>query len=657
MDVAGCVADLHALVDTVRNRTGAERVDFLAHSMGGLVLRAYTAQYPTEVGTMIFLGTPQGGAPKMYYVMMTGVTGLGWYDRVMSNAGIKRLAANAQGLYNLLPRDTIDQPFDYIRIRKDNGPIPSPTPQPGVNGGRPYPTCVSGDFGSSDMSSLPENLRVANAEIHRQAFQTCSGLGQTKGMTACLISGYDVATPRWIEFQSSYDDGTDPISCKYTYSDILMSACGDGTVPLDSSCGVFSGIEPGFYDTTLFLRGIEHGTYLSNAAVFPYIDALLEGTSIPQGGLETLEEVRDEIRCGSFTKVSSLSPVRIFAIDESGHRTGDLDGSLIREIEGTQIIPYGEHEMLILPNDRVFTIVCEGTAIGSFSIVIQRIVGESAVSGWAFVSVATTPAAISEFEVYDGSIVSSLRNDLDGDGYSDEEREAEGLPIIASQPTATALEGSSYAYGVNVIQGQDEVVRLELLEHPIGMDIDDEAGLVTWLPICGTYTVMIRASGSLGGPDVQAFTLDVACTTPSTAVAGQDQILRAGLNRQATAPLDGSSSHGHGPIVSYQWMWATGTATGVNPTITLPVGKTTISLVVNDGRFDSTADSVDITVLRLSDLTNDGRVDTADYSAWRATYGKRVGQAGFNPDADYDKDGVVSLKDYQVWYQDYKAGN
>lgn len=60
----------------------------------------------------------------------------------------------------------------------------------------------------------------------------------------------------------------------------------------------------------------------------------------------------------------------------------------------------------------------------------------------------------------------------------------------------------------------------------------------------------------------------------------------------ATVTLDGSgSSDPDGDPLSYLWSWAIEgtwyTATGVNPTITLPVGENHIRLVVNDGTQDS----------------------------------------------------------------------
>jgi uncharacterized protein len=55
------------------------------------------------------------------------------------------------------------------------------------------------------------------------------------------------------------------------------------------------------------------------------------------------------------------------------------------------------------------------------------------------------------------------------------------------------------------------------------------------------------------------------------------------------------------------------------------------------------------------DLNGDGRVDIADFQVFRAALGSRTGQARFNADADYDGDGVVSYRDYRIWYGHWQA--
>jgi hypothetical protein len=61
--------------------------------------------------------------------------------------------------------------------------------------------------------------------------------------------------------------------------------------------------------------------------------------------------------------------------------------------------------------------------------------------------------------------------------------------------------------------------------------------------------------------------------------------------------LDGSgSSDPDGDPLTYEWTWAGGSASGVNPTVTLPMGQTTITLTVSDGDLSAT-DEVVITVV------------------------------------------------------------
>lgn len=81
--------------------------------------------------------------------------------------------------------------------------------------------------------------------------------------------------------------------------------------------------------------------------------------------------------------------------------------------------------------------------------------------------------------------------------------------------------------------------------------------------------------------------------------------------------LDGSgSSDPDGDPLTYSWTWPGGSATGVNPTVTLPLGATTVTLVVNDGQMASPPDSVAITV---QDTTPPALVPPEDVAAEQAS--------------------------------------
>ncbi len=102
--------------------------------------------------------------------------------------------------------------------------------------------------------------------------------------------------------------------------------------------------------------------------------------------------------------------------------------------------------------------------------------------------------------------------------------------------------------------------------------------------------------GSTYGFILGEFGIAKASNTPPVAEAGPDQTVEATSPAGASVTLDGSgSSDPDGDPLTYTWTWAGGSATGVNPIVTLPLGTTTVTLTVYDGEFSHT-DTVDITV-------------------------------------------------------------
>ena len=85
--------------------------------------------------------------------------------------------------------------------------------------------------------------------------------------------------------------------------------------------------------------------------------------------------------------------------------------------------------------------------------------------------------------------------------------------------------------------------------------------------------------------------------TPPIADAGPDQTVELETYEGTEVTMDGSgSSDPDGDPLTYEWTWDDESASGVNPTVVLPLGTTIITLVVNDGTTDSDPDTVNITV-------------------------------------------------------------
>jgi len=101
---------------------------------------------------------------------------------------------------------------------------------------------------------------------------------------------------------------------------------------------------------------------------------------------------------------------------------------------------------------------------------------------------------------------------------------------------------------------------------------------------------------------------------PPTADAGRDTILEC-TGRGTDVVLDGSgSSDPDGDDLTYTWTWATGNATGVTPTVNLPLGKYCITLTVRDpsGHIDRDQVIVEVVDTTPPELT----VELSPSSLW-----------------------------------------
>ncbi len=126
-------------------------------------------------------------------------------------------------------------------------------------------------------------------------------------------------------------------------------------------------------------------------------------------------------------------------------------------------------------------------------------------------------------------------------------------PAIVSTPITTVVGGQPYAYDVDAIDPDGDVLSYSLTAAPAGMTIDAQSGLISWAASAPPCDVVVRASDGRGGVAEQAFavnvisdltiatveTHDLVYDGQSLAVSGTVTALIANIgNSDITAPLE-----------------------------------------------------------------------------------------------------------------------
>ena len=95
---------------------------------------------------------------------------------------------------------------------------------------------------------------------------------------------------------------------------------------------------------------------------------------------------------------------------------------------------------------------------------------------------------------------------------------------------------------------------------------------------------------------------------------------------------------------------------GLGHTEDPPIGSLTEGLFTGLMALLLNEPSVPMYKFASCDVNLDGVCDATDFSLFRAAMGACVGRANYQERADMDRDGCVTLKDYQTWYEAYQNG-
>jgi hypothetical protein len=178
----------------------------------------------------------------------------------------------------------------------------------------------------------------------------------------------------------------------------------------------------------------------------------------------------------------------------------------------------------------------------------------------------------------------------------------------------------------------------------------------------GVHTVVLTVTDDDGATDTDTVIITVTSNNAPTANAGGDETVTDSDNSgsESVNLSAAGSSDPDGSIVSYIWREnGDEIASGLNPTIFLPVGVHTIVLTVTDNEGRTDTDTVVITVEEgapacPADFNGDGFLDFFDYDDFVNCY--ESGSCPPGKTADYNGDGFVDFFDYDDFVSAYELG-
>jgi pimeloyl-ACP methyl ester carboxylesterase len=438
-----------------------DKVDLIGHSMGGLVARAYIEgdKYTNDVDQLIFLATPQQGAPMAYLTWEGGEAGKTFINTVMWN--ILFSEAQEQGYFTI---------FSYIRALpmlsvKELLPTFSYLRDKGLDDLRNYPdNYPQNEFleklnNSLNLAKLNE-VKILNIIADNQATDTINAFRVVPHNSSVGMWEFGYPENYWAPFT---DHG-------------LEYGTGDNTVPTNSNKN-FNNFRQ------IIINDTNHGNIVTDAQK----DVIEELT-----GNRPEQEVRKSF-IEKYFMIRIFSPADFVVIAPDGKKLGKdfANNQNINEIEGAFYSGFNtDTEFAVIPDplDGEYKIELQGTGSGEYKLSVSGI--DDATSTDKDFTGQITLGAKQDFKINYSSSSPSLLADL------------QLQDIIPPNLTINSpLEGSSYKHSDKMIvkyDASDDFSGIASVE----MKIDDKLISSTTVNLfdyqLGTHTLAIIAQDKAG---------------------------------------------------------------------------------------------------------------------------------------------------------------
>jgi len=380
-------------VEAVISQTGAEKVDIVAHSMGGLIAKLYMQKYGGDkVNKFVDIATPHLGAPETMKTLMYGDNLDIWF---LNSNKIYNISQNLPSIYQLLPSQNYFDDSDpnyayyiYDMFDSDNN---------GVKGRLDYGQSI--EFQANSGRNI--NLLALDDQLHQEIDSFNS---ESLGIKTYNMVGCGRPTIGQIYILNKEKSGGYEYGLKYVN--------GDGTVPLRSA--EYLSATNVYYNT-----GAAHAGLPSFGGVKQLVTSILHGEEDNFEFSQHANIRTDASNCAlNGTQISFHSPIDLHVYDDNDNHVGsnesgdieiNITGAAYDEIEGNKFV--------FLPAGKAYRIIGEAEEVGSFNARVEKVQAGNYTETVYYNEIPLNSALVeTRISINDSGIANNLELDEEGDG-------------------------------------------------------------------------------------------------------------------------------------------------------------------------------------------------------------------------------------------------
>ena len=526
LNLASSTSRLDAVIKKAIAQSPNGRVNIIAHSLGGVLVKEYLRQASSTafVDKLVLVGVPELGSPKAFKALTYGDDfDMNKFGLGLNQDEIKRIAQNMPAVYQLLPsRKYLEKISSYI-IDFTNAALQSLT----------YDQSREFMLRSPDDSRNPVLLGRAD-EFHGVVDD--AGFNMPTSSIYRLSGCQNPKTIGTIRIQPDNDFDLDAID-------------GDGTVPLKSA--TYSAVGHDYFALYGQTR-IDHMGLVGDDAAVALLRDIVTGTSTPSlpDGISLNKSDCGFIkpRSGNETTIafSTHSPVLLHIYDAQGQHTGpDANGDIELGIPGSNYERIRENSFAWVPGGDTYKVVAAATDSGSFDLKAKLYSGIELKGVDTYLSVPlASNQTIATATFTDIQHPPALQLDSDGDGVPDSTvnptavlADADAADIVPPVIAIVSPETKNYTYAavipLTINTTDDQSGTASSLISFDGTLITSSGTLDQALLTVGSHTLSVMTRDRAG--NVAAASVGFQVVFDKTSVAADiDRLVSLGSIRPAT---------------------------------------------------------------------------------------------------------------------------